>query len=614
MVNDRRETKYQKPKLPDLPVKRSSGKTYHLPFAVYHLQLTSIVDANLIITEITGKNWELNLLLEKIYSVGRAKDNQIVLNDQRVSRHHAHIRREGLEFKIIDGHFDDGELRRSVNRVFVNGLPIVEKVLIHGDRITIGASQLLFSRDKFAEREASAEKVLPPLEKPPDETGLEIPEKVKYDDQPLGHTQLLISASEIIGKHSKISIDANFATPEEIKELRRKAKVLELLYELSKVLGTVFDLKEIFVKATDLIFRGTPAERVVALLADEGADGKNSDYSLNPIAVRARDAQLENLTEKLTISRTITQKVMREKVALLSQDARSDAQFSGSESIVSQGVRSTICAPLITESGVHGVVYADRFDPFSSFSAADLELISAVAAQTAIVVETIRAHTRLAREEVARANYSRFMPEYVVRQMLENPHSFRLGGVNQTITVLFADIRGFTAFSENENPERVVGLLNRYFSRMSEIIFARGGTLDKYIGDGLMAIFGAPTANADDARNALETAVEMQRKLIILNDELETEGYDRIGIGIGLHTGVATIGYIGSDKRSEYTAIGDTVNLAARLEQNAKAGQILISEATVKTCNCEDISFIPHKPLQVKNRLQPVSLFEVGWN
>ena len=303
---------------------------------------------------------------------------------------------------------------------------------------------------------------------------------------------------------------------------------------------------------------------------------------------------------------------MREKVALLSQDARSDEQFRGAESIVAQSVRSTICAPLITESNVHGVVYADRSDPFASFSSDDLELISAVAAQTAMVVETVKAHNRLAREEVARANYSRFMPEYVVKQLLDNPNSFKLGGVNQTVTILFADIRGFTAFAERESPEKVVGLLNRYFSRMSEIIFSHGGTLDKYIGDGLMAIFGAPTASPEDAKNALKAAVTMQVQLITLNRELEAEGFQRIQIGIGLHTGVATIGYIGSDRRSEYTAIGDTVNLAARLESNAKGGQILMSDATAAASG-NVIPVNQLEPLTVKNRVQPVNVLEIRW-
>jgi len=305
--------------------------------------------------------------------------------------------------------------------------------------------------------------------------------------------------------------------------------------------------------------------------------------------------------------------VMREKVALLSQDAKTDAQFSGSHSIVSQGVRSTICAPLITESNVHGVLYADRLDPFASFSPDHLEMISAVAAQTAVTVETVKAHKRLAREEVARANYSRFMPEYVVKQLLENPNSFRLGGVNQTVTVLFADIRGFTALSEREKPEKVVGLLNRYFSVMTDIIFAHGGTLDKYTGDGLMAIFGAPTATAEDALNAVKAAVTMQKRMATLNSELRAEGYGQISVGIGLHTGEATIGYIGSERRSEYTAIGDTVNLASRLESNAAGGEILMSEATAAASG----NLIPveqREPLTVKNRIQPVNVLEVRWS
>ncbi|MBK7704250.1 MAG: FHA domain-containing protein [Acidobacteria bacterium] len=566
--------------------------------------------STLTITEPTGKSWDVDLVPETVYTIGRAKENDIVLNDRRVSRHHAHVYSDGDGVKLFDGVIVDGEIKRSVNRVFVNGLPIYEKNLSEGDVVTIGETRLAFHRSIETVAPAT-DRTAPitfeaPVAAPPVATAL------RYDDQPLGHTQLLISAEKLIGK-SVTSIEAELTTPAELKMLRRKAQTLEMLYELSKTLGNVFDLKEIFMRATDLIFRGTPADRVVALLADETIDGKILDYSLVPIAMKVRDAQLEKLTEKLTVSRTITQRVMRDKVALLSQDAKTDEKFVGAESIVSQGVRSTICAPLITESNVHGVVYADRLDPFATFTSDDLELISAVAAQTAVSVETVKAHKRLAREEVARANYSRFMPEYVVKQLLDNPNSFKLGGVNQKITVLFADIRGFTSISERENPEKIVGILNRYFTAMSEIIFAYGGTLDKYIGDGLMALFGAPNASPEDAKNALTTAVAMQKRLIVLNQELIADGLNPIEIGIGMHTGLATVGYIGSEKRSEYTAIGDTVNLAARLEQNSKGGQILISEATAAECR-ELIPLIPHEPLTVKNRLQPVTLYEVKWN
>ena len=182
----------------------------------------------------------------------------------------------------------------------------------------------------------------------------------------------------------------------------------------------------------------------------------------------------------------------------------------------------------------------------------------------------------------------------------------------QTITVLFADIRGFTRISEHAAPEQIVQLLNRYFSAMTDIIFAHGGTLDKYLGDGIMVLFGAPTTTPKDAANALSAAVAMQRRMLSINDELIKEGYPEIGIGIGLHTGEVIVGYIGSEKRSEYTAIGDAVNTASRLESNARGGQILISEATAQAARTR-YHLTPRDPISVKNREQPVPLFEVEW-
>lgn len=561
--------------------------------------------ATINITEPTGRTWLYELPADRTITIGRAKDNEIVLNDRRVSRKHAFIFNDGSGFKVVDGYVENGQLFRSVNHVFVNEEVRLESMLADGDVMVIGESRLEFAKaiDQIATQVSRPITISKTIDRE-----IERSQNVNFDDAPLGHTQVQISVNEIIGRKSNLSLESAVATPEEIKDLRRKAKFLDLLFEMSKTLGTVFDLEEIFEKATDLIFRGTPADRVIALLADEAG---NYD-SLYQIGAKTRDASFDQISEKLTVSRTITRRVLEDGVAILSQDAKTDEQFQGAESIVSQGVRSTICAPLITQSGVHGVLYADRLDPFAAFRQDHLELISAVGAQTAVTVETVKAHKRLAREEVARANYSRFMPEYVVQQLLENPDSFRLGGVNQVITVLFADIRGFTSISENESPENVVGLLNHYFTAMSEIIFEHGGTLDKYIGDGLMALFGAPTATPDDARNALNAAVSMQRRLVTLKAELAEQGFDRIAIGIGLHTGVATVGYIGSDRRSEYTAIGDTVNLASRLESNTLGGQILISEATARAAG-NIFPVIRREPLTVKNRKAPVDLFEVKW-
>ncbi|MCZ2390515.1 MAG: FHA domain-containing protein [Acidobacteria bacterium] len=587
------------------------------------------MNAILTITEPNGRVFEYGIVPGRQFTIGRAKENDIVLNDRRVSRRHAYID-SSTGYRLVDGYFEEGRLVRSVNHVFVNGAASVEAQLADGDEITIGESKLRF---RFVGLERKPDPVPEPVPYPSavpqpaihfaaqpatafrtDETqAASAPVGIRYDDAPLGHTMMEISAREIIGRQSHLSVETTPATAEEIKALRRKARNLELLYEMSKTLGRVFDLEAIFDKATELIFRGTPADRVVALLADETPDGKILEYSLVQVGAKVRDMSVAQSSEKLTVSRTITNKVMSEKVAILSQDARTDEMFRGAESIVAQGVRSTICAPLITESNVHGVLYADRLDPFAAFSPDHLELISAVAAQTAVTVETVKSHKRLAREEVARANYGRFMPEYVVRQLLNDPQSFRLGGVNQLVTVLFADIRGFTALSEREKPERIVNLLNRYFSAMSEVIFAHGGTLDKYIGDGLMALFGAPTATPVDAVNAVKAAVAMQKRTILLNSETQAEGFPPISIGIGLHTGEATVGYIGSDKRSEYTAIGDTVNLAARLESNSTGGQILLSHASAAAAGGV-FPVIQREPLIVKNRVQPVELFELKWS
>lgn len=545
------------------------------------------------ITDASGRQSQHELSLLVPCMIGRAPDNQVVLDDPRASRYHAHISAgDDGKFSLIDGVFVNGEIKRSANKVFVNGEQMLEQILKDGDRITIGASTLRFEQPK---EERSA---------------------VTFDDKPLGHTQVLISAQDVLSsvlrKAENAANTAGLQRDKVMETLQRKANILTELYEMSKALGAGFDLDRIFTKATDIIFRSTPADRVVALLADGTGSENSDDVKLTVIATKARDEKLEAHARKMTIGRTITRKVMKDRVALLSQDAAADEQFAGVDSIVSQGVRSTICAPLLTESGVHGALYADRLDPFAAFKPDDLELVSAVAAQTAIAVENVRAHERLAREEVARANYSRFLPEYVVKQMLENPESFKLGGVTQTITVLFADIRGFTRISEHAAPEKIVQLLNRYFSAMTDIIFAHGGTLDKYLGDGLMVLFGAPTVTPKDAANAISAAVAMQRRMLSINDELKAEGFPEIGIGIGLHTGEVIVGYVGSEKRSEYTAIGDAVNTASRLESNAKGGQILISEATAQAAKTR-YHLTTRDPISVKNREQPVPLFEIEW-
>jgi class 3 adenylate cyclase len=186
-------------------------------------------------------------------------------------------------------------------------------------------------------------------------------------------------------------------------------------------------------------------------------------------------------------------------------------------------------------------------------------------------------------------------------------------GVHQVISVLFADIREFVTLSESTPPNQVVELLRKFHAATLGVISEHRGTLNKYLGGGLMAVFGVPAPERGDAARAVEAAVAMQRQMARLNEELDVMGLPEIRIGIGIHTGEATVGYIGTEKHSDYTVIGGTVTLAARLEANSKAGQILISEATAIRAKETKWPLHPLQPLVVRNREEPVLPFEVDW-
>jgi adenylate cyclase len=201
------------------------------------------------------------------------------------------------------------------------------------------------------------------------------------------------------------------------------------------------------------------------------------------------------------------------------------------------------------------------------------------------LAEAINDMTKGLRErERLKMNFTRYVSQHVLEKIMKSDSFMKLEGERRKITVLFSDIRQFTALAERLPPEQVVQLLNEYFEAMIDIIFANQGTLDKFLGDGLMVEFGAPLEDNMQELHAMQTAIEMQKKLTALCEKWVKEGKPEIKMGIGLHTGYAIVGNIGSEKRMEYTAIGDTVNVAARLEQATKILNmpILISEETFK--------------------------------
>ncbi|MDR3412213.1 MAG: adenylate/guanylate cyclase domain-containing protein [Formivibrio sp.] len=207
------------------------------------------------------------------------------------------------------------------------------------------------------------------------------------------------------------------------------------------------------------------------------------------------------------------------------------------------------------------------------------------------------------------ALFGRFLDVRVVKDLVER------GEINpaqqaeaREITVLFSDIRGFTTISESHSPEFVVNLLNRYFTRQVEVIFRHGGTLDKFIGDAIMAFWGAPVNDPEHARHAVEAALEMAQVLLDFQQEAGLE--DKFDVGIGIHSGPAVVGFIGAQARLDYTAIGDTVNLSSRIEGLTKGvARILVSDATRLACG-DAFAFVEHGSHMVKGRAQAVVLFE----
>ncbi|MBI3528661.1 MAG: adenylate/guanylate cyclase domain-containing protein [Betaproteobacteria bacterium] len=214
---------------------------------------------------------------------------------------------------------------------------------------------------------------------------------------------------------------------------------------------------------------------------------------------------------------------------------------------------------------------------------------------------------RREREQAVR-EFSRFVNPHVVKELIAHGGLSREGESRQ-VTLLFSDIRGFTTLSESRTPQEVVSLLNRYFSRQVEVIFRNGGALDKFIGDCIMAIWGAPLDDAKNAEHAIQCALEMADTLDAFRKDLDDRGAD-FDVGIGIHSGPAVVGLIGSEQRREYTAIGDTVNLASRVEGLTKGvARILVSEDTMRLCP-DAFDFVPRGLYKVKGRTQEVALFE----
>jgi class 3 adenylate cyclase len=206
---------------------------------------------------------------------------------------------------------------------------------------------------------------------------------------------------------------------------------------------------------------------------------------------------------------------------------------------------------------------------------------------------------------------NRYVTEEISTLILEAPDRYlKLGGESRTVTVLFADIRGFTEFARTHSAKRAVEVLNRLFSELTRVIFKYKGTFDKYIGDEVMAFYGAPVSYEDDVIRALQTALEMQQVFGQAKEKWGSEELASLALGVGLNTGEAVVGNIGSEKVMDYTVIGDTVNVAKRLQEIAGPGQIFISQSTYQQVKDQAIVKEIH-PKLLKGKLEPIAIYEL---
>ncbi len=215
------------------------------------------------------------------------------------------------------------------------------------------------------------------------------------------------------------------------------------------------------------------------------------------------------------------------------------------------------------------------------------------------------------RSQFIRQTFGRYLSDDIVETILETPKGLKIGGEERQVTIMMADLRGFTALGEQLPPEGVVSMINAYLEKMTEIIFKYQGTIDEFIGDAILVLFGAPILREDDAQRAVACAMEMQLAMPEVNKCYKELGFPEVGMGIGLNTGDVVVGNIGSSKRSKYGVVGRNVNLASRIESYTVGGQILASTGTVEQCG-SILRIDGSQDIMPKGLAEPIKVYEIG--
>lgn len=549
---------------------------------------------------------EKTVELGSFNSLGRHPNNTIQLLDKVVSKEHCVIEKRGLRYVVRD--------LGSLNGTYVNGERVAqERLLSPGDEITLGSSRARFDEGGGAPafeapRYAPSTATAGPALSGPSLVHAAPSASLAAADTPPQPSMRRIGSQVDVGDqaHSigaQITAEARGFLPyDEIAHstvhLRADYERLRLSHELSRKLAVERDMTKLLEIILASIFQFTRADRGVIFLKDD-------EGGLSPRASLRRDKK----DVPIQVSRTILDHVMKERAAVLTHDAAMDFISQGKSMILNR-ISSAIVVPLLHEQEVLGVLWLDS-ETLAQFQSKDLELVAAVANQAAMFIEINILGKKIEQEVVNRERFSRLLSPNVAERVLSGQLEVKPGGERVTAcTVLNSDIRGFTRMSENAPPEAIVEMLNEYFEEMVECLFEYEGTLDKFMGDGIMALWGAPVAHADDAKRAVECALEKKARLAKLNQLRIGRGQKALEVGIGIHTGPVVAGYIGSSKALSYTVIGDTANTSARLCGIAESGQILVSETTrAQLGGAFDLEELP--PATVKGKGQPIRVFLV---
>lgn len=503
-------------------------------------------------------------------SIGRTEGNDLVLNHPSVSRKHARLESRNQAWWIVD--------LKSTNGVKVNGNLVTESQVNLGDKISIGSVQLElkplpavnFINESMFDNPSGT--VIRRISDFNSEFGLDLAEAGK----PL----------------PRLPSEPGVKKPEEVS----REKIFQVLVQVAKALLQSDDLNTLLNTVMEMIFKYLPVERGLLILFDEEG---------NPIPKVTKFIEGADATD-IPISRTILKMVAQQQIALMTSNALEDARLLGGKSIAIHGIRSAMCCPLWNRNRVIGAVQVDSPIHIGRFTEEDLDLLTALANFAAVAIERAQLSEKVEQEQKIRARMERYHSPAVVDEIVKGSISTDEREIrNADLSILFADISGFTSVSETKKPEEVAEFLSHFFSCAVESIFAYGGTLDKFIGDAVMAFFGAPLPQEDHADRAVLAGLMLQRLVAEWNEERAKTNLPQVRIRVGINSGPAVVGNVGTEKRVDYTVLGSSVNIASRIESSvAKPGQVVISQNTldrvVGSFNTEPLGEFALRGLQQK--------------